>query len=165
MEVEQKSISLELKEMYESDQDDRKDWRTRKTNWAVVGPRDKARLNRVEELYSQRLLRTADDLMNAAMIYQHGDKPEHYRKAMELAQKAGGLGHPEGKKFSALAEDRYLLESGKAQIWGTQFTRHTADEPWKIREPFDRNAKTDKEREEIGLPSPENRLKDLNSIS
>lgn len=163
MEEEPKTISQELKEMFESDQDDRKNWRTGGTDWKIVKPRDEARLRRVEELYSNDLLETVDDLMNAAMIYQHGDKPEHYKKAMELARKAVELGHPEGKTFSALAEDRYLLSIGKAQIWGTQFTRHTVGEFWKPTEPFDREAKTDKERKNMGLTDIEEKLRDLNS--
>ncbi len=163
MESEPKAISQELKEMYESDQDDRKNWRTGGTNWEIVKPRDEVRLKRVEQLYSQRLLQTVDDLMNAAMIYQHGDKTEHYQKAMELAKRAGELGHSEGKTFSALAEDRYLLAIGKAQVWGTQFTRNAADEPWELKEPFDRVAKTDEERKEMGLTDINEKLKDLNS--
>ena len=149
--------------MFESDQDDRKDWRTGGTDWKIVKPRDEARLKRVEELYSQGLLEMGDDLMNAAMIYQHGDKSEHYQRAMELSRKAGELGRLDGKTFSALAEDRYLLSIGKAQIWGTQFTRHTVDEPWKPTEPFNREAKTDEERKDMGLTDIEEKLRDLNS--
>ena len=163
MESEPVLISQELKEMYEADQEDRKNWRTSETNWEVVKPRDNARLKRVEKLYSQGLLKNADDIYHAAMIYQHGDKPEHYKKAMELSKKAGGLGHPDGKTFSALAEDRYLLEIGKAQIWGTQFTRENFNEQWRLKEPFDRDARTDEERKEMGLISVDQELRDLNS--
>lgn len=163
MEQEPRNISEELKNMYEADQEDRKSWRTGGTDWEVVKPRDNSRMKRVEELYSQGLLKTADDMYYAAMIYQHGDKPEHYEKAMELSRQAGKFGHPDGKRFSALAEDRYLLSIGKPQIWGTQFMRKNADEQWKIREPFDRMAKTHEERKEMGLVDVEERLKDLNS--
>lgn len=148
--------------MYDADQEDRANWRTG-TDWETVRPRDNARLKRIEELYARGLLQTPDDMYNAAMIYQHGDKPEHYLRAMELSRKAGERGHPDGKRFSALAEDRYLLSIGKAQIWGTQFSRKTADGPWRLTEPFESGTKTDAERKEIGLTDIEEKLKDLNS--
>lgn len=163
MKTEHKPTSLELKEIFEADQDDRKNLRNKETNRETIKLKDEARLKRVEELYANGLLEKADDLMNAAMIYQHGDKPEHYKKAFELANKASGLGHPRGKKFSALAEDRYLLKIGKPQIWGTQFIKHSADGAWMIKEPFDRDAKTDEERKEMDLPNIDESLKEMNS--
>lgn len=160
--MESKSISQELKELYKADQEDRENWANGGTDWEVVKPRDEARLKRVTELYGQGLLRTGEDMFYAGMIFQHGNSPESYKIAMELSKKSWELGNPDGKWLYPRAEDRYLQSIGKPQIWGTQYTRHTAEEPWRLIEPFDKEAKTNEEREEMGIDI-EAKLKKLNS--
>jgi hypothetical protein len=60
----------ELKRLHDEDQSDRT---PTDVDWAIVSPRDKARLSRVKDLYRQNRLQTASDYYHAAMILQHGD--------------------------------------------------------------------------------------------
>lgn len=58
----------------------------------------------------------------AALIFQHGDCPDHYKFATELAAKAIELGYEENRWLYAAALDRYLLSIGEREKFGTQTT-------------------------------------------
>ena len=147
------SVNQELKELCDADQSDRNNWLAGNGNWETVEPRDKARLKRIEELYEQGLVKSAEDMLHAALIFQHGDSPEHYRRAMELSKKSMEMGNEEGKILYPKAEDRYLLSIGKPQVWGTQYRKRVGGsfDDVELVEPFDREAKTDEERKEFGI--------------
>src|SRR6266852_5781507 len=51
----------ELKRLCDEDQSDRTPPKGKSIDLAFLGPRDKARLRRVKQLYTQNLLRTAND--------------------------------------------------------------------------------------------------------
>ena len=150
----------ELEEIYEADQKDRENWRNG-VKWEAVKPRDDARRARIRELSVKGLLKTAGDYFHAAMIFQHGNKPEDFEIAMSLVKKSMKLGSEDGKQLLPKAEDRYLLSIGKAQIWGTQYAKDGSGKLWKLAEPFDKNAKADEERKEFGVNLTE-KLKELN---
>jgi len=140
----------ELKELYKADQQDRQG-AFEDTDWESLRKEDKKRLTRVNEFYKKSLIKTAEDMFYAAMIFQHGRIPKYFKQAMELSKKSWELGSKDGKWLYPRAEDRYLLSLGKAQIWGTQFIKEKINEPWKLQEPFDKSAKTDKERKSMGI--------------
>jgi hypothetical protein len=114
--------------MYEQDQADRSG-RLRHTDWAAVGRRDRARRERVATLVREGILTTANDYYRAAMILQHGDRPDDFILAHELAVVAAINGNANAKWLAAATEDRLLRSMGRPQRFGTQF-RQDGDGPW-----------------------------------
>jgi TPR repeat protein len=106
----------ELRAIYEQDQADRMG-----APPVDVLERDRARRERVEAIVASGVLQTADDYFHAAMIFQHGERPEDPWRAYELAQRAAALGHMAGRWLVAAAYDRWLLRQGKPQKYGTQY--------------------------------------------
>lgn len=152
----------ELRTLYQADQSDRTGGNI---DWSAVAPRDEARRTRVGELAAAGALRHGDDYLHAAMVYQHGGAPEFYRQAQLWALRAVELDPANAKArwLACAAEDRWLHNTGKAQVWGTQFQRHGAG-PWTM-EPFERAARTDAERRAMGvstLAESEARLAEMN---
>jgi hypothetical protein len=112
--------SEELRRLHDEDQADRT---PRVIDWSVVGPRDRARLKRVKELFATDALRTADDYYHSAMILQHGEAPEDFLLAHEFCVVAMSIGKNdrETRWLAAAAEDRFLMNIGRPQRFGTQF--------------------------------------------
>lgn len=113
----------ELKQLGDEDQSDRTLPEGRSINWAIVGPRDKARLKRVKELYLQNRLQTANDYDRAALILQHGEEPEDFLSAHEFWVVAiiMGKNDKDTRMLAAASEDRFLMNIGRPQRFGTQF--------------------------------------------
>ncbi len=141
------TINHEIRDIYQADQADRVAGPA--IDWAVVAPRDAARRQRVRSLADAGALQHSDDFLHAAFVMQHGEKPEHFRQAHLWSLKAAEL-DPYNKSARWLAcasEDRWLQSSGKPQVWGTQFG------PDGVAEPFDRSARTDAQRADMGVPT------------
>lgn len=143
------TINRELYEAYEADQGDR---RTPDIDWHGVSARDEARRRRVQEILDAGEAKVAADFYHAAMVFQHGDGPEHYEQAWKLALKASKLDASQTgyRWLAAAARDRYLQSIGEPQIYGTQY-RKGPDGRWTL-EPIDEDAVTDEERQEWGVP-------------
>jgi hypothetical protein len=157
-------INIELYKMYNEDQGDRQ---TSKIDWEIVNKSDQARRVRVTELINEQQLSHSDDYYHAAMIFQHGDSSDNYKKAYELSKKAAELNssNKKAKWLACASEDRYLQKIGKPQIWGTQYQRIDMNSPWTL-EPFDRTIKTDKDRVLWGvrtISESSDRIKTMNS--
>ncbi len=121
----EQTIKERLKDLYEEDQKDRKDWKWNDRRFLKeVGKRDKARRTEVEWLLTQGKKLSGEDYYYAAMIYQHGDFANDYRKAHVLAKKAVDKGYGPAKWLCAASLDRYLLSQGKSQKYGTQYKRN-----------------------------------------
>jgi hypothetical protein len=112
--------NAELRRLMAEDQADRQ---PKTVDWAVVLPRDRARLARVKELYQTDVLRTAADYYHAALVLQHGEAPEDFLLAHELCVAAMVLGKNDraSSSLAAAAEDRFLMNIGRPQRFGTQF--------------------------------------------
>ena len=112
--------NAELKQLHDEDQADRE---PENIDWSVVGPRDQARLKRVKELFAANALRTANDYYRAAMVLQHGSVPEDFLLGHELCVAAMMKGRTDKETawLAASAEDRYLMNLGRPQRFGTQF--------------------------------------------
>jgi hypothetical protein len=112
----------ELKRLCAEDQSDRTPPEGKPIDWVVVGPRDKARLKRVKEIYAQNLLQTADDYDCAATVLIHGDAPEDVLLAHEfwVVAISKGKNDQDTLSFAAASEDRYLMKIGRPQRFGTQ---------------------------------------------
>jgi hypothetical protein len=112
---------------------------------ATVMLRDASRRNIVRIAHALRSLRTADDYLHAALVMQHGSTAEDIAMARDFARKAVEL-RPwlaEARWLYAASTDRYLRQTGKPQIFGTQYSM--IDGQWTL-EPFDPAAITDEER-------------------
>ena len=123
-------VNPELAAIFAADQADRADWQT--IDWAVVAPRDQARLRRVQAILAEGGAVTADDYYHAAMVFQHGVEVEHTERAHELARQAVALepAHKEARWLCCASEDRALIERGERQRWGTQFEQ--VDGHWRV---------------------------------
>lgn len=89
----QESRSKELQEIVKADQDDREDF-FKKTPDEVqeMAHRDVERRKRVGEIFGEGCFLKAEDFAAAALVYQHGDVPEHYLQAFMWAKRAVELG-------------------------------------------------------------------------
>jgi len=139
----------ELKRLHDEDQSDRA---PTDVDWAIVSPRDKARLSRVKELYLQNRLQTASDYYHSAMILQHGDAPEDFLLAHEFCVLAisKGKNDKEAKWLAASSEDRFLMNIGRLQRFGTQF-HSEGNGPYKLYTVD--SGVTDETRREMGVHS------------
>jgi hypothetical protein len=92
---------------------------------------------------------TSSTLFSAALIFQHGDCPDHYKLAADLALRAYELKDVSAGWLYAAATDRYLLSIGQLQRYGTQYVPDA--ENHFVLCPVN-PATTDEERAEWGLP-------------
>jgi hypothetical protein len=110
-------MNQELRELFEQDQAERT---------GPISPdlmeQDRKRRQRVQELLDNGDIVSAEDYFHAAMVFQHGEKLEDYWKAHELARRAAEQGHTTGRWLAAAAYDRWLMNQGKPQKYGTQYT-------------------------------------------
>lgn len=122
--------NVELRRLRDEDQRDRA---PAAIDWTVVTPRDRARLKRVKELIAADGLHTANDYVRSALILQHGEAPDDFLLAHEFCVAAMVLGKNdrESASLAAAAEDRYLMNAGRPQRFGTQFTKGGAG-PWRL---------------------------------
>lgn len=147
-----RNLNGELLSLFEADQADR---RVENIDWNAVSARDTKRLARVRALLAAGAAKEADDFYHAAMVFQHGETADDFRLAWDNAriayEKGGGK---QAAWLACAAEDRWLQRTGKPQVWGTQFmgVPGKGTSVWTL-EPFDRSAKTDAQREAMGVPS------------
>ncbi len=141
--------NAELARIHEEDQADRRPGPDG-IDWSMVAPRDAARRARVREMLAAKEVRTAVDYFHAAMVFQHGEPPDDYALARELALEAVKLDptNDRAKWLAAAAEDRHLMNQGKPQRYGTQF--HKVDGRWAL---YDVDPSvTDEERAKWNVP-------------
>ena len=134
-----------LKEIFESDQNDRKiDLR-----WSRLSKRDELRRNRANQLIDSGMVISAKEHQMTAYIFQHGNDSSDYAKAISLMEKAIELDSTIDKRLYAAATDRYLLSIDKPQIYGTQYFKAKL-KPWTIRN-YDTTIVSDRERLKYGV--------------
>jgi hypothetical protein len=124
----------ELVRLYREDQADRAPASAKDIDWSVVGPRDKARLSRVKELYLQNNLHTGADYYRAAMILQHGDTPEDFLLAHEFCVVAivKGKNDKDTRWLAAASEDRFLMNIDRPQRFATQYRAEPVTAPFRL---------------------------------
>ena len=112
----------ELKRLCDEDQSDRTPPKGKSIDLAFLGPRDKARLKRVKQIYIQNLLKTANDYDCAATVLQHGVVPEDFLLAHEfwIIEVSKGKNDRDTLSLIAASEDRFLMNIGRPQRFGTQ---------------------------------------------
>lgn len=116
--------STELQFIKKEDQDDRVNFE-KKTSREILdmGARDVVRRKRIGEIFGEGCFKSANDFSAAALVYQHGDIPDHFMQAFIWSKRAIELGDPKQKSLMALALDRYLVNTGRSQLFGSQATK------------------------------------------
>lgn len=110
------SVENELEYMFTTDQSDRYSGR-----FFVMPRRDRERLTRVRELDGEESHRwSSKSKYAAAMILQHGDLANDYKRAFELATMAENEGLVEAESLARAAFDRWQIAQGLPQRFGTQ---------------------------------------------
>lgn len=137
--------------LYEQDQADRIPEGGMPIDWTVVGPRDRVREARVKALYEAGEVRTGQDYRRAAMILQHAVRPEDFLLAHEFCVVALAKGERDARWLAAATEDRFLMNIGRPQRFGTQYRSSGPVDPVRLYqvEP----GVTDRLRRELEVPT------------
>jgi hypothetical protein len=141
----------ELARLYGEDQADRMPEGGKPIDWAVVGPRDRQREARVKALYQAGAIRTGKDYHRAAMVLQHATEREDYLLAHEFCVVALAKGEREARWLAAATEDRFLMNIGRPQRFGTQYRSKGPADPVRLYEVGP--GVTDGLRKELGVPT------------
>jgi len=99
--------NVKLTELYTVDQAARQG---NNIDWVKLSSDDEKRRQEVRRMLSAGEVRTSNDYLHAAMVYQH-----------VLAVNAISLGSKDARWLSAATLDRYLRSIWQPQIFGTQF--------------------------------------------
>lgn len=120
----QAARAQELQSIVQADQDDRKDWEHKTpAEMQEMAGRDRIRRQRIGAIFGEGCFKNPADYNAAALVYQHGDRPDHYFQTFIWAKKSVGLGDANQKRMMALGIDRYLVNSGFKQLFGSQATK------------------------------------------
>jgi hypothetical protein len=141
----------ELARMYAEDQSDRRD--AEKIGWEKISQRDEVRLARAKAIYRADGLKTGGDYYHTAMILQHSHESTDYLLAHELCIVAIGKGEERAKWLAAATEDRFLMDIGRPQRFGTQYRPEPPGSDGPIRLYKVDDAVTDGLRREFKAPS------------
>jgi len=121
-----RAASVEMERLLGEDQADR----SGHLDGAAMWKADLRRRARVAELFAGGCLSRAGDFTNAALIFQHGVVPEHFFQAWVFARRAAELGDESARGLEALAIDRYLVRTGRRQLFGSQLVRDSPAACW-----------------------------------
>ena len=83
--------------------------------------RGEARRAQVRAMLAKNEVQTAADFHDAALLFQHGEKPDDYLFAHILAVEAVIKGDDTSKWLAAATLDRYLQSINQPQVFGTQY--------------------------------------------
>lgn len=142
-------MNKRLEQIYKEDQQDRVNPVFFKTP-IIFRKRDEKRRWLVEKMIKENKIKTGRDFYIAAMIFHHGHKIIHAKKAIKLAQKSTLKRYGKARWLFAAATDRLLTKQEKKQKYGTQFFKKSARSKV-ILLPVDKNT-TDKERAYFNVP-------------
>lgn len=141
--------NAEMQQIFEQDQKDREPG-VGKINWEKVGKADAERRTATQTLLAMGKLHTGSDFERAAVVFQHGDKPDDYLLAHTLALVALARGQSSALWIASATMDRYLHSIHQSQIYGTQFNTNP-NEPV-TQDPYNRALISDSLRRELGVP-------------
>jgi len=133
--------------IFDKDQTDRQ---PEHTNWTIVGPADKKRQRRTQQLLDSGAIQSGNDYYHAAFVFQHGSTAADYLKAHLLAVIAAARGKSEAVWIASATLDRYLQAIGKPQVLGTQYK--IPNEGYATQEPYDRAFISDTMRKALHVP-------------
>lgn len=145
----------EIADLYIADQQDRQGLRAGRITLDQMRYQDLERRRMVLGLHKRGMLKTADDLESAAMIFQHGDSAADFRLAFALATLAAAKSADptETTWMMAATWDRLMLSLDRPQWYGTQFKRDASGK--EVLEPIEVNAVNMAERQRLKIYLPE----------
>jgi hypothetical protein len=157
--------SKELAEIVKADQDERHNWQSKTPEEMMkVADNDVSRRKREGEIFGEGCFSKAEDYAAAALVYQHGDAPDHFYQTFIWSRRGVELGDKSQERMMALGIDRYLVNIGQRQLFGSQATKPNESKCWclqRIEKSF-----PDKRRSEIAgksLAQALDWLKELNA--
>lgn len=116
--------SKELQKIVDADQSDRADWQNKTPEqMAEVTQRDEVRRKRVGEIFGEGCFSKAEDYAASALVFQHGNTPDHFFQTFLWSKRGVELGDQKQKRMMALGIDRYLVNIGQRQLFGSQATK------------------------------------------
>lgn len=143
----------QLSAMFDADQSQRRSWHEKTIDSDTLFKNDERRRIEVMRLLATGQVRTARDFHSAAFIFHHGHTVDDYRLATSLAWVSMSI-DPANKDFAYLTAstwDRFMMEQGKPQWYGTK-CRHETDAFGKQELcPVDEKAVTDGDRARFDL--------------
>lgn len=156
----------DLKKMYDQDQSEREKAQNNplKGDWSEISKHDAQHRERVLALLKADKIVSADDYYYAAMIMQHGDKPDDYVLAHLFACAAAQRGNKDAIWLSAASFDRLMVSMDKPQYFSTQFHARKG-ESYVVQKPKNTTLLTDVVRKAFNVPTlaeTDERLNKLN---
>ena len=91
---------------------------------------DTIRRKRVAEIFAEGCFSKAQDYAAAALVFQHGVTPDHFMQTFVWAKKAVELGDPSQKRLMAMSVDRYLVNTKRKQLFGSQAMKPDGSNCW-----------------------------------
>jgi hypothetical protein len=146
-------VTERLKDLFAADQAARQ---ADSIDWDRLSAEDRQRRVEVLGYLTHGELIAPESLFYAAFIFQHGNCPDHYQLAHQLAERALDAGFDQARWIFAATLDRYLLSVGQPQKYGTQFLIQE-DGQWRL-QPYDPST-TDAERQRYNVPPLEEQLR------
>jgi hypothetical protein len=121
----------------------------------------KVRISKVKEILDSDRNLSGDDYFHGCIIFMHGDCPDDFWQAYNLALKAVDGNYTGAKRFAAAAFDKWLMYQGKPQKFGLQYV------PDGVRlRMWDVDPKTtDKERADWEVPTLEELFKNVKDVN
>src|SRR5688572_19275916 len=118
------------------------------------------RISKVKEILVAEERLSGEDYFHASIIFMHGDCPDDFWRAYNLALKAVDQNYKGAKRFAAAAFDRWLYQ-GKPQKFGLQYVPDGVRlRLWDV-DP----ETTDEERAEWEVPTLEELLKNVKEVN
>lgn len=139
--------------MLDQDQADRVSWRMKKIDADTLLERDQARRAEVKRMLETAQVRTARDFYYASIVFHHGRTTDDYRLATSLAWVSMTI-EPTNKDYAYMAAstwDRFMVEQGKPQWYGTKCRHEAADPRNDELHPVDETAVSDLDRARFDL--------------
>jgi hypothetical protein len=127
----QLSRSKELQEIVNADQADREGApNIPPDRWPDILKRDLERRKRVGEIFGEGCFKNPADYAAAALVFQHGDQPDHYFQTYIWSKRGVELGDQSQKRLMVLGVDRFLVNTGRKQLFATQASRPLDSQCW-----------------------------------
>jgi hypothetical protein len=150
----------EIERIYQEDQKPRLATQNMsKIDWKNVSQQDALHRQQVHDLLAQDALHTGRDFEAAALIFQHGDKPDDYLLAHTLAIIAVARGQSRAIWIATASFDRYLNATQQPQVFGTQYYNKPGT-GW-TQEPYNRALISDQLRAKLNVGSQADQQKQL----
>ena len=152
-----------LHELYLADQGDRAKVYTSIGDLRSLKHRDSMRRDLVGQMISKGELVSPNDLYRAGVIFLHGSEPKDFLAAHRWATMAAIGGNEAARWLVAASLDRFLMATGLAQIYGTQFAHDPESNQYQLRLPIDDLGLLNFEKRFFNVPPVSDRLSQLNS--